>query len=797
MDIFSDLFTSLEDPNVLIVLGLVVCIVLFLFEGYKYFKYKMKSDLMDFSLLGIVGTSSFILFDDLFLSGLAVIFILMIIGTYELRESPVWVRLMGSFTITYGYLLFGMMLDKLIFQIYPYGVIILGVLLQTKQISGFFYSTMMWVLLISAFGFFGKRFILVSRFLSPQYVYLFAYSAVYLVIFTTGIVPTDYRYLALFGANIFLYCISGWLLTFLFQIKPLQDERSLNLVRKVEAKINTKIRAVGIVQAPILNAFAYGPFFDQRFAFIVKDINNFSDEELLGITAHEISHLKGKHTFWLLWVGFFDLFVRTIFHIPLNTLDFAAGVAGNWDFFSYYVVNILFFAVALIFVRVMEANADKRTKEIGYGHELAGALFTLEGFYRGIAGELGLNAQLLSDTERTLAEEKRFTGEAAIEMHNKLLNPSRYNLVMNLIVSHPPTPFRIAAMVSDLFGSIRLALLPILLIIPGFRGREIARLRTTQEEFAQVLTLEYKKKFQSVNSFDEVTFTRGVLSYYSNRGILLISKLNPKEYYTGTLKEIKVSGNIVDPFKYVIVDGPQEKEINTKNFSIQVFEPDTPYVIKGKQIATLKSIEQNQKGKYTFIYEKNQSKITLKYLGISLKDFSLKESFIIQKRGIYEPLTLTSINGEQQIDTLFTNDPSNLKNIPFTFLSYNPGSELELIGKDMKINLSPIVLFLYKKFEKENLSLIKYLVESKAKVVLYTSKDPDIGIPCEFTNVNKDNQVFYIASGETKEEQLGVRQVDAVVLRQPYKLIQSTNEIGFFSKMADKVFSRGKKFTSV
>ena len=50
------------------------------------------------------------------------------------------------------------------------------------------------------------------------------------------------------------------------------------------------------------------------------------------------------------------------------------------------------------------------------------ALFRLEGYYRGIAGELGLNAQLLTDSTRTMAEETRFTGEAAIEMHDRLLN---------------------------------------------------------------------------------------------------------------------------------------------------------------------------------------------------------------------------------------------------------------------------------------------------------------------------------------------------------------------------------------
>ena len=126
----------------------------------------------------------------------------------------------------------------------------------------------------------------------------------------------------------------------------------------------------------------------------------------------------------------------------------------------------------------------------------------MEGFYRGIAGELGLNAQLLTDTARTDAEEKRFTGEAAIEMHNRLMNPSRYSLVMNLIVSHPPTPFRIASMVSDEIGSLRLALLPILLILPVTRGKNIKLMRTTEKDFGILLTKKNERKFGDVSTFN-------------------------------------------------------------------------------------------------------------------------------------------------------------------------------------------------------------------------------------------------------------------------------------------------------
>ena len=163
LDCFSNLFTALENIKTLEILVLIVCIVLFFIEGYKFYKYKMKSDLMDFSLLGAIGLGSFLMFNDLFLSGLAVIFVLMVIGTYELRESAVWVRLMAAFTITYGYLLFGTVFEKILrMAVADKLVSVPAWLLEPNLIAGFFWSTMLWVLLIFSFAFFGKRFILVS-----------------------------------------------------------------------------------------------------------------------------------------------------------------------------------------------------------------------------------------------------------------------------------------------------------------------------------------------------------------------------------------------------------------------------------------------------------------------------------------------------------------------------------------------------------------------------------------------------------------------------------------------------------
>ena len=136
------------------------------------------------------------------------------------------------------------------------------------------------------------------------------------------------------------------------------------------------------MNAPIINAFAYGPWFDQRVAFIVKDINDFKDEEILGIVTHELAHLKHKHTFLLLLIGWSDIADRCLesrcllgagFSPPQGILQYFFDF--KWSIALYYVVNILIFAFMVVFVRIFEAQADRTTINAGYGKELGKSLY--------------------------------------------------------------------------------------------------------------------------------------------------------------------------------------------------------------------------------------------------------------------------------------------------------------------------------------------------------------------------------------------------------------------------------------
>jgi heat shock protein HtpX len=139
---------------------------------------------------------------------------------------------------------------------------------------------------------------------------------------------------------------------------------------------------VGIYPSREINAFATGRSGDSLIAISTGLIKNFTDEEIKGVLAHEISHLIHKDLKFILLVqGFCDLVV-----IALSTLAFVAVAAPRKDeeessgqqilrfvlaVLVYYIVTIILRVIAVIIVcwvtRKRELKADHKGAEIvGY-----------------------------------------------------------------------------------------------------------------------------------------------------------------------------------------------------------------------------------------------------------------------------------------------------------------------------------------------------------------------------------------------------------------------------------------------
>ncbi|UCE13756.1 MAG: M48 family metalloprotease [Candidatus Heimdallarchaeota archaeon] len=781
-------FVQLLSAGVSILLALI-----FLLELRKYLKYRSFPDLMELSGIGLMVTTLFTLTGDILLAGLAGILALMIIGSFEVRENPIWFRMMITFTISYGFFFAMVLLGYMAGQAFPsMGDIIKEFLISIGfnsniEIQQFFvgigYNLVLWIMVLTAFIVFGKKFIVVTRFISPQMIYLVLYLIALLLILQLRLPENlDWvKYLAIFLVNFLIYLGSGPLLSFLFGIKPLEDDRVDEIIKEVQIKINTPIRKIGIVKAPILNAFAYGPWFDQRIAYIASDLNQFTDSEIRGITAHELVHAKKKHTLWLLVLTAIEIIIKYLIDAPIGGYwEFVLGTNQTWDFLSFWIFNIILFAILLTFVKIMEGQADKITREMGFGIDLAESLYRLEGFYYGIAGEIGFNAQLMTGKERSKDENIRFMGDQAFYLYRNLA-PSRMTCFMNLIAAHPLTSIRLALQLDQSIGAIRAGFMIWFLLIPGIRKRTIRKLQKNHQEIADLLSRKYSRDFGTINDYLEITFEENWADYYVGRHILAKPWLSEGVAYWGCVKAFHRTKNIVSPIELEIEtsDGSQIK-IPKCDYSIVLAEPQHKYFTKKGSLVVLDQVE-IAKGKFRkFHFTRNGNRISSRSVGLDISEFQRRDYWLVYKEGIIQSWNLKEVQITE-----------NFKDSTFMFEDETK-NEKHFFGRELVISSPPLVQMIYSKNWHKEREFFKLLQRLDEPFILYDKEDIDIGAPCKVKALLNNDETIEFLEGRTTRS-LIPKDLDAVVLDYPFFIINFRKEMGFGNILTLKLFNRGLK----
>ena len=147
---------------------------------------------------------------------------------------------------------------------------------------------------------------------------------------------------------------------------------------------------------------AYGAFFDKRIAIISSDITEISQDELKGIIGHELHHAKGLDTLILSAISSIQLVIflsdsklaSHLFRLYVCSED----KAGFFQLWLFILINFGITLIIYVFIRMLEGRADRRTRESGFGSELAKGLYNLEGFYSS-GREIGLDTMLLSEEQ--------------------------------------------------------------------------------------------------------------------------------------------------------------------------------------------------------------------------------------------------------------------------------------------------------------------------------------------------------------------------------------------------------------
>lgn len=733
-------------------IGIVIALIslLFLISEIKIkIKHGTTSENLMLSFIGLTFGLVLIFWGNWLMAIALSLFVLAVYQTYQLRESPVWRELMIISTVTYFVFLVGTILTQI---------------LDSEIYSGWAYNIMIYVFLILALIFFGKKFVLVSRLMSPQILYLTLFALAYVVLFTVSnffqgeqnlviyFLPIDKSiadrvvflsfapYEMIIIISFLMYFISGWLLTKLLGIKEIDDERILRLVNEVKEKVGIKRKVkVGFVKAPILNAIAYGPFFDLRVAFIARDLNEFTDDDIRGIVAHELAHNARHHIIWLQVIASSEMIIKKALLLPATTLDYAA-YEQRVPFVVYFIVNYGILAFLLIFVRLLEGDADLQTKKAGYGKALAQALYKLEGFYQGVAGDFGLNVQLLTGKEYTEEEKERFLSEAAITLYRHLYRPGRWAMFANIFMSHPRTAYRIVSIVEEDLSPVKSALLPYWLLLPNFiRGKTIKKLSKKRDMFAELIDERFKSYYgeEGIKEYIELSKIDEVYRPFIGRNIVAYDFVFDK-VVEGKVQDVIPGKSICKPLLMRIQNKDGETNIDVADFSIHDAEIGDEYIRKEGTIVKLEKWEKKEKSNQPIFHltKLNNGKIIKSsYTGKPKEYFERfrgKNVFFF-KEGVDRKSQITEITWG-----------STLSDTSFEFLVDENGSQqkIAISGKNLIIELPPVLLRLHK--DKWDLQKGLFDILQGKTVILYTKEEVEIGITCTVEAVQEEKVVYKI-----------------------------------------------------
>ena len=546
------------------------------------------------------------------------------IGIFELKDYPILNKILIISLVTYNIIFIAGLLS--LFFKNP-------IFLNTS------FSFSFWIILIMGFLLFGRKYIVVWRFMSPEYLTLFLYIIAWLaVVFINQYTPltfiVDKRigsegftlldffmniYFILIIINWIIYFISGFILDKLLGIKRIEDEDLLTLVDKIKKDIGIKSKVkVGFGNYPILNAMAYGSLIDKRIAIIAENLNEIPEDELKGIIAHELAHTKGKHTLILTIITSVDLIVRMFLGIPATFYDYTFG-NPQMPMIAFIFLNIGIYIILFIFVRILEGRADRNAKKAGYAKELVKALYNLESFYA-TGREIGFNTMLLSEEKITKDNQLLDYMSTAIYLHQSMIKPSKASLLSNLMNSHPPTYHRIAAILSDELKPGKEAILPFICLKRSKQKKYAKKFEIPRNEFKTIANEKFKDLFKIDNiSSLMVKLKKKELYKFDIQKDYLFKNLITNDLIVGKLDDIQFVDDITDSVQLMITNlkTNQKHALNSSEYSRKQFNLNGQYYFdKGLPLTLIDvdiSADDNNKGSFVFEGEDiNQIKKSIK-----------------------------------------------------------------------------------------------------------------------------------------------------------------------------------------
>jgi Zn-dependent protease with chaperone function len=526
-------------------------------ELYRWAKSGKRSELSDFVALLFFFFLILFISKDVLTSIMGAFSIYLWFGIVELKDYPVLNKILIISLATYNVIFVSGIISSIIGN---------PIVINTA------FSFSFWIILGLGFILFGRRYIVIWRFMSPEYLTLFLYIIAWLaIVFINQYTPLNFIsnksllfnnfspwelilnvYVILIMINWLIYFISGPILDFLLGIKPVEDKKILNLIEEIKMDIGIKTKVkVGIGKYPILNAMAYGSFLDKRIALIVEDFNNIPIDELKGIVAHELAHTKGKHTLILTLITTGDLIFRMILGIPATYYDYTFG-NPQLPFVLFILLNLLIYVILFMFVRILEGKADAKAKNTGYANELVKALYNLESFYA-TGREIGLNTMLLCDEKINTDNEMLNFLNTADYINKSIIKPKRISLISNLINSHPPTYHRIVAILDNKLKPTKEMLLPFICLKKSKQRYYANLFEHARKKFNEIASDKFREHFeiQNIATLMHDLNRRELYKFEIEKDFIFTNKIT-NERLLGKLENVQFKDDICDTDELVV-----------------------------------------------------------------------------------------------------------------------------------------------------------------------------------------------------------------------------------------------------
>ncbi|MFX1523367.1 MAG: M48 family metalloprotease, partial [Promethearchaeota archaeon] len=736
------------------------------------------------------------------------------IGVFELRDYPVLNKILIISLVTYNIIFIAGILSFYLGN--PF-------LLNTSFAFSF------WIILIMGFILFGRKYIIVWRFLSPEYLTLILYIIAWLaVVFINQYTPfnlitsnpltsgsfriSDFFlniYFILILFNWMIYFISGMILDKLLGIKKLEDPRLIELVNEVKNRIGISGKVkVGFGKYPILNAMAYGSFFDKRIAVIAEDIDQIQEDELKGIVAHELAHTKGKHTLFLTIITTADLFIRMLLGIPATFYDYTFG-NPQLPLLYFIILNLSIYLILFIFVRILEGRADLKAKRSGYANELVKALYNLESFYAS-GREIGFNTMLLCEEKISKDNQLLDYMSTASYLNRSMIKPSKISLLGNFLNSHPPSYIRIATILSNELKPSKEALLPFICLKKSKQKKYAKIFDKSRQIFQEIANQKFKEYFL-INDVSFLLYSlkrKELYKYDLHKDYIFINRITDDIKF-GNIIDIHFLDNIADSDQFIITNLKTQKNeyLNSSLYSWIQIDLDENYYLDGKNPVILKEIDLSEKkndAKYIFedgnnqLIRKSILKTKLPKSAAILKDLE-NEVIFFKRRGKLRILACVKVVRAKHLQDygfVFSNILKPERNLLKHKLH-------DLIIKPRKMYLS---ISKSHHFRKSELKVINWLKQNEILITLYLKKPVNniehgyiqkIEVTLKESKKSKnrefeDTDSLTIKNIFGKSKFIPYTQIESIAFEYKSALIQLKNGTSLSSRLGYKVLKRIK-----